>query len=188
MIQKIITAQEEKLREKTKSVTRLDKKVLQIIRDMEETLKVQTDPEGVGIAAPQVGLPLKLFILNHRGKHLVVANPEIKKISKKTNDPEKEVGKDGENQYIMEGCLSLPHFYGPVKRSWEIEVCYDTPEETDGKWLLVKKNEKFKGFIAQIIQHEIDHLNGKLFIDRLFEQNRSLYQLKNNEWHEVDLP
>ena len=155
---------------------------------MKETLKAQKDPEGVGIAASQIGLPLKMFLVDHRGKHLVVCNPEIIKKSKKTNDPKEPVNKDGENQYIMEGCLSLPHYYGPVQRSWEIEIKYQTPEMINDKWQMINKTEKFTGFFAQIIQHEIDHLEGSLFIDRLFEQKRSLFQLKNNDWHEVNLP
>lgn len=196
MIKRILTTKEPKLREKTKPVTKVDKKVLQVIRDLEETLKVQKDPEGVGIAAPQIGIPLKMFLIDHKGKHLIVCNPKILKLSKKTNDPEEPVGEDGENQYVMEGCLSLPHFYGPVVRSWQATVNYDTPQmisEACGsavkeKWQLINRTEKFIGFIAQIIQHEVDHLNGKVFVDRLLEQKRALYKLnKDKEWEEVDL-
>lgn len=200
MIRKIVTTQEAKLREKTKPVTKVDKKLLQTIRDLEETLKVQKDPEGVGIAAPQIGVPLKMFLINHKGNRLVICNPEIIKLSKRTNDPKSlsraksrysgqaQKKQNEEAEYVMEGCLSLPHYYGPVERAWEIELKYDAPEMVNGKWLMVNRQEKFIGFLAQIIQHETDHLSGKLFIDRLFEQNRQLFQLKNNKWTEVDLP
>jgi peptide deformylase len=187
MIRTIVTTRDPKLRQATKPVTKIDKKVLQVMRDLEETLKVQKDPEGVGIAATQIGIPLKMFLIHHKGKHLIVCNPKILKLSKKTNDPKEPVGPDGENHYIMEGCLSLPHFYGPVKRAWEVEFEYDEPMEIDGHWKLEHKKEKFTGFFAQIIQHEVDHLNGKVFVDRLLEQKRALYQLKSEEWHEVDL-
>lgn len=89
----------------------------------------------------------------------------------------------------MEGCLSLPHYYGPVQRAWEITLKYDKPTKLEvGGWRLEARNETFKGFIAQIIQHEVDHLKGKIFIDRLFEQNRKLYLQRNKKWVEVELP
>lgn len=187
MIQRILTTKEPKLRQETKPITKIDKKVLQIMRDLKETLKVQKDPEGVGIAATQIGVPLKIFLLDYKGKHLFICNPKITKLSKKTNDPKEPISPEGENNYVMEGCLSLPHFYGPVRRSWSVEFEYDEPVEKDGNWHLVHKKDTFKGFFAQIVQHEVDHLNGKVFIDRLLEQKRALYQLKNEEWHEVDL-
>lgn len=199
MIQRILTTKESRLREKTKPVVKTDKKVLQVIRDLEETLKAQKDPEGVGIAAPQIGIPLKLFVINHKGDHLVVCNPEVLKKSKKTNDPSTpprqardrsgQVPKDDTNEYIMEGCLSLPHYYGPVQRSWEITLRYQTPKLlATGYWILDTKTDRFSGFLAQIIQHEVDHLHGKVFIDRLLEQKRLLYKLnKKGEWEDVDL-
>ena len=80
----------------------------------------------------------------------------------------------------MEGCLSLPHFYGPVKKPDVVELEY---LDEKGK----KQRKTFRGFMAQIIQHEVDHLEGVLFIDRLLEQNKPLYEYKNGEWTEVDL-
>jgi methionyl-tRNA formyltransferase len=80
----------------------------------------------------------------------------------------------------MEGCLSLPNFYGPLTRSPKIKVEYQN-----------ERGEKIKefrsGFEAQIIQHEVDHLNGVLFIDRLLEQKKPLFELVNGEWEEVEL-
>lgn len=198
MIQRILTTKEPKLREKTKPVVKIDKKVLSVIRDLEETLKVQKDPEGVGIAAPQIGVPLKMFLINHKGKHLVICNPEILKKSKKTNDPSSQSSsgqvhektpEDDTSEYVMEGCLSLPHYYGPVQRSWEIELKYDKPTQlSDDSWQLKTVTEKFTGFFAQIVQHEVDHLIGKVFVDRLLEQKRLLYKLnKSGEWQEVEL-
>jgi peptide deformylase len=81
----------------------------------------------------------------------------------------------------MEGCLSLPHYYGPVQRGRDVTLRYQT---RDGKTV----KETFSGFPAQVIQHEVDHLNGKIFVDRLFEQNRQLFQLEKGEWEKVELP
>ena len=80
----------------------------------------------------------------------------------------------------MEGCLSLPHFYGPLKRPPKIKIEY---LDEDGN----KKIDTFEGLEAQIIQHEIDHLEGVLFIDRLLEQKEKLYEYVDGEWEEVDL-
>lgn len=202
MVHKIVTVQEPKLRQATRRVEKLDKKVLKIIEDMQETLKVQKDPEGVGLAAPQIGVPLKIFIMAHKGQNTLVINPEIIKKSKKTNDPPtspRSLKRSGTSegqapkkekekpQYVMEGCLSLPHYYGPVQRSWEVELKYQVPKLENGNWQLETRHETFTGFPAQIIQHEVDHLKGKTFVDRLLEQNRQLFKLKKGEWHEVDI-
>jgi peptide deformylase len=183
MIRKIVPTKDPKLRAETREVKKIDKKILDLLEDMHETLKAQKDPQGVGLAATQIGHPLKIFMMVDRGRVITIFNPKIVKLSKSDNDPKDEGG-----EYIMEGCLSLPHFYGPVKRSWKVELKYDEAvQKENGDWKLEPRHETFEGFVAQIIQHETDHLNGKLFIDRLLEQNRQLYQLKNKEWHEVEL-
>lgn len=80
----------------------------------------------------------------------------------------------------MEGCLSIPHYYGPLTRKESITIEY---LDEKGK----KQKEKFEGFDAQIVQHEIDHLNGKLFVDKLLNQKKPLYKFnKEGEWEEVD--
>lgn len=193
MIRKILTARDPHLRVVSRQVQKIDKKVLKLICDLEDILLVQKDPEGVGLAAPQIGVSLRVFIVRHKGKIIPVINPEIVKLSQKSNDPPSRKvteghGHEENGEYIMEGCLSLPHYYGPVKRSWELTLKYDTPKLENGVCRLQTQTEKFSGFIAQIIQHEVDHLNGKIFVDRLLEQKRSLYQLEKGEWQEVNLP
>jgi len=81
---------------------------------------------------------------------------------------------------VLEGCLSLPHYYGPLKRADSVTVKYlnEKGEEI---------TEDLEGFDAQIILHEIDHLEGKLFIDRLFEEKKPLYKVDGDEWEEVEL-
>lgn len=132
------------------------KKIKDILRRMEEILA--ESKEGVALAAPQIGEPLQIFIVKETkeavkpplggftAKPIVFINPKIKKISKK-------------KQILPEGCLSVEGVYGAIKRAEKLTVeAYD------------EKGRKFtrgaSGLLAQIIQHEMDHLNGILFIDK----------------------
>lgn len=179
MVRKIITVKSPSLRKKSKSIAKIDKKVKALLLDMKETLKAQKDPEGVGLAAPQIGKNLRVFLVNHEGIERVVINPEIletTKIATKVANPKKK-----KKDEILEGCLSLPHYYGPLNRNQKIKIKYSDEE---GKLI----TEEFTGFMAQIIQHEIDHLDGILFIDRIIEQKSPLYKFsKNGDWEEVKL-
>ena len=177
MVQKIIQSGEKKLREVSKPVLKVDKKILRLVQDLKDTLAVQKDPEGVGLAAPQIGVNLRVFAINFKNLKRIIINPEIIEIK---NKPLSAKASRGKNE-ILEGCLSLPHYYGPLKREDYVKVTY---LDENGKEVI----EKFKDFDAQIILHEIDHLNGVLFIDRLLEQKKKLYKLdKNDEWEEVEL-
>jgi peptide deformylase len=179
MIRKILRSGDPKLREISKPVTKIDSKITELIRDLKETLAIQKDPEGVGLAAPQIGKNLRIFVANYKQLNRVVINPEIleTKIEKiKT----KQSKKGREKQEILEGCLSLPNYYGPLKRINTVKIKYLNEE---GKETI----EEFKGFDAQIILHEIDHLNGVLFLDRLLEQKKPLYKLEADKWEEVEL-
>ena|SRR3989344_2031818 len=173
MIKNVLDAQDPNLRLKSKPVVKFDKKIAQIIKDLKDTISVQKDPEGIGLAAPQIGKRLRMFIMKPEKTITVVINPQIISMSKNKTTAE-------ENRKIMEGCLSLPHYYGPLKRSKKVKVKY--LDET-GKPML----KEFIGLEAQIIQHEIDHLDGRLFIDRLLEQKESLYEFIDGEWEKVDL-
>lgn len=190
-IRKIVTTKDVRLREKSRPVEKADKKLLGLLKDLEDTLVVQDDPEGVGLAAPQIGVNLRVFVMRYRGKIVPIVNPEILSVSEKTNDPEDEQNakRKTQNDYVMEGCLSLPHYYGPVKRSWQVTLKYQALRKlTPDTGHLAPETRIFKGFPAQIIQHEVDHLDGKIFIDRLLEQNRKLYESKGKGWKEVELP
>lgn len=191
VIRKILLTRDPRLRQKSKPVTKVDKKILKILEDMKDTLKVQKDPEGVGLAAPQIGEFYQIFLMQDKKHVIPIFNPKIIKLSKKTNDPSTRKTRSGQvqnDEYIMEGCLSLPHYYGPVQRAWSVKLEYQTPKMVDGKWQLENRYEVIEGFLAQIMQHEIDHLNGTVFIDKLFVQNRQLFQLVKGKWQEVDLP
>jgi peptide deformylase len=175
VIKEILDAQNPSLRRPSKAVSKIDKKVRQVIGDLIDTLSVQNDPEGVGLAAPQIGKNLKIFIMKPKKDAKVVINPEIVRVSKikKTHKPDKK-------KSIMEGCLSLPHYYSPIKRSPKVTLKY--MDELGNE-----KTETFEGMDAQIIQHEVDHLNGVLFIDRLLEQKKPLFEYVEGEWEQVDL-
>lgn len=174
MIMNLVDAKDPVLRNKAKKVKKIDKKVKKLIEDMKETLDAQSDPEGVGLAAPQVGKSLQIFIAKYDDLTKVVINPEIVKIKKLTKKEKEKKPK------IMEGCLSLPHYYGPLIRSKSVTIKY---MDENGKI----NQEKFEGFPAQIVLHEIDHLQGTLFVDRLLEQERPLYEFSEGEWAEVEL-
>lgn len=174
MILKIVDAQKPSLRVESKKVGTIDKRVKDLIADMFETLKVQKDPEGVGLAAPQVGKNIRLFVIDYQKLKRVVINPVV--VSVKT----KKQTSESKKKQILEGCLSLPHFYGPLKRADSITITYKNE-------LGEEVTETFTGFHAQIIQHEIDHLDGILFVDRILEQQAPLYKFDGDDWEEVEL-
>lgn len=115
-----------------------------LVKDMDATMR---KTNGVGIAAPQIGKSLALAIVDMRPTPLVLINPVIKKYSWAKENGE-------------EGCLSVPGHFDILKRAKEIVVKTFT---LDGKPLTFTA----KGFLARVCQHEIDHLNGILFIDRI---------------------
>lgn len=172
------------LRTHAKTIPNYDKRIQKLFVDLDNTLKAQKDPVGVGLAAPQIGKSLRGFLVKSGKTALPFINPEIISLSEDTNDPTKK----REDEYIMEGCLSLPHYYGPVKRAESVTIRYQKPVKENDQWKLQAVEETHKGLAAQIIQHEVDHLNGVLFIDRLIEQKRKLYKLEKNKWVEVELP
>lgn len=154
---KILTAQNPILRQKSKKVSKIDSLVLNIINQLSTTLQKQANPGGVGLAAVQTGEPVAIFIAKIGKNYVPFVNPEIKKFS-------------GETTEALEGCLSVPTYYGMVKRSFEIEIAFLNKK---GR----KVTKKYSGFLARILQHETDHLNGVLFIDRVFQQKTKLYKL-----------
>ncbi len=138
------------LRYTAKQIKRVDAMLLQIAQRM---FDLMYEHRGVGLAATQVNLPIRMFVMNsagHRGEGLerVVINPVV---SRPRSNEEQE-----------EGCLSLPNVNGNVIRSKTVRL---NAFDITGKEI----NEDFTGFEARIIQHETDHLNGVMFIDRMNE-------------------
>ncbi len=175
MILKIVDSKHPALRQKAKEIKKIDKKIKKLAQDLIDTLEAQKDPEGVGLAACQVGKPLSMFaFLDKDNKIKIVINPKL--ISCKKTVPQKQKKKDK----ILEGCLSLPNFYGNVKRPVKLLLEY---QDLEGK----KRRETFTGFQAHIIAHEIDHLNGILFTDHILKEKKPLFEYKNGEWEKVEI-
>ena len=176
----MITAPAEILSKKAAPVRKIDKEILNLIEEMKKTLLSANDPEGVGLAAPQVGKPLAIFIIKPMTKSpiRVFINPEI--ISQRSETKEKSHAKRDpalrkkKGHTKLEGCLSLPSIWGEVERSLSITVSF---MDEKGK----KHTKAFKGFIATIIQHETDHLNGIPFTQRVIEQSGTLYKSHKNK-------
>jgi peptide deformylase len=179
MVRKIVGTKDPVLRLVSKPVTKFDKKIAFLGKDLIDTLKVQKDPEGVGLAACQIGKSIRMFAMVDGKDIRVIVNPNIIKISQ--NKISKKKNKQNIlNHTLMEGCLSVPYYYGPIERPQKLTLKY---QDQDGK----VKTEEFEGLPAQIVQHEVDHLNGVLFVDKLIEQNKSLYKIKGDEWEKVEL-
>lgn len=142
-----------------------DKKLTQLIGEMKQTLIATRNPKGVGLAAPQVGVALRLFLTRptEEAKIRVFINPEIISTS-----PEKTDGVP-ERDNKLEGCLSIPKIWGQVKRNQKLKLKY---QDEQGQI----HEEEFSGFMATIIQHETDHTNGILFTQRVVEQQGKLYE------------
>ena len=179
MIRKILLSSNPMLRQKSKPVVNFDKKVMKFIQDLKDTLSVQKEPEGVGLAAPQIGKNLRVFIANYKGFEREVVNPEVIKIENKKKRSGSAKSPRSRRE-ILEGCLSLPYYYGPLRRAARITVKY-LNEKGD------EVTETFEGFNAQIIMHEIDHLEGILFVDHLLKENKPLYKVDGDDWEEVEL-
>ena len=173
MIQKILDVKNPKLRIKSKTISVIDKRIREIAKDLTDTISVQKDPEGVGLAAPQIGKNIRMFAMVYGKGIKIVINPKI------VSAENTEILKNN-NEPIMEGCLSILNYYGPLKRPQKVVLEYQNLDSE------IKKTT-FKGLSAQIVQHEVDHLNGILFTDILFKQKASLYKQKGEEWEEVEL-
>jgi len=145
------------LREKTRPVTKFDDELQTLIDNMIDTMR---DANGVGLAAPQINIPIRLTVIEGLPKEdedgeeipdsrqlLIVVNPEIVWRSQDVTDG-------------IEGCLSIPGYLGEVERFEAIRV---RAQDRHGK----KVKMRLTGWTARIFQHEIDHLNGELYIDKL---------------------
>lgn len=165
----IVIAPHPVLSQIAKPVKMFDKNLLDFIEQMKQTLANTRDPEGVGLAAPQVGRSLQIFIAKETPKapFLIFINPKIQSRSNVFADLKRPKGSKKPKK--LEGCLSLPTIWGTVKRHSEITLSY-----LDGKGH--PHTKIFTSFLVTIIQHEIDHLHGILFPKRVLEQQGKLYK------------
>lgn len=179
----ILQAPSDVLSQPAKPIAKVDKEIHKLIDEMKETLLATKDPEGVGLAASQVGRSLQLFIMKPSPSSAisVIMNPKISVL----NELNEEKPKKKSSSRKLEGCLSLKDIWGTVKRSSKIEVEYLNEQ---GKTM----KKIFTGFSSTIIQHEYDHLQGILFPKRVLEQKGQLYKSHKNEkgedeFEEIDI-
>jgi len=159
---KILTTPDPLLRRVALPVAKLDKKLTEQITDMVKTLKSAKDPEGIGLAAPQVDINRRFFIVTFHGVPEIFINPTLSNFSKATL---LDVHRKSKDRWL-EGCLSVPRLWGFVNRPYAVEIDYLTP--IDGKF--EKRHRQLEDVDASYVQHENDHLNGILFTDRILEQ------------------
>ena len=179
---KIVQAPNDVLAHIAKPVIKIDKSVRNFLKEMEKTLISASDPEGVGLAAPQIGKSVQIFIVKPTpdSKTKVYINPVIESFfdnpkgvknkvyqSKTTANVKKKAKIDKGVQ--LEGCLSLNNIWGVVKRHYGVVLSF---QDETGKY----HKQSFDGFLSVIIQHEYDHLQGVLFPKRVLEQTTKLYK------------
>ena len=148
----VVTVPDERLRTPSQKIGRIDNQVKRLAADMHETMRVA---RGVGLAAPQVGVMRRLIAIHIAkdydddlpdGVTLTLVNPELVRF--------------GGEQLGDEGCLSIPGWVGEVKRYDRVTV---RAQDLDGKEIRIKA----RNYLARVLQHEIDHLDGILFTDRM---------------------
>lgn len=155
------------LRKPTEEIERDYEGLQQLLKDMFETLRKS---EGVGLAAPQVGLPIRVAVVDL--DIMSDDQPEFKGYLKAFINPYIEESA-GEIVSYEEGCLSFPGIHEKINRPDKVRVTwYDENFEFHDEW--------FEGFPARVLQHELDHLNGKCFIDRMSPLRRQMNRSRLN--------
>lgn len=149
------------LRQKSKKIHRVDESVRQLVEDLVDT--VSATPNGAGLAANQIAVPLRALVTFVDQQAQVFINPEI-------------IDESDDVEEAEEGCLSIPGWYGPVWRKQRVTV-----RALDEKGKPFKR--KASDFEARVLQHEIDHLNGILFIDRM-DDTAQLHRVESEDEEE----
>lgn len=181
---KIITVPHKTLRQVAQPVSTVDKKFLGFLEQLGDTLAKKDNPKGVGLAAPQVDESWRVFTTllpvsgNRNDGEPVLRyflNPTFLEVSQ-----ELTFG-DNPDEPILEGCLSIPEIYGPVPRHQWVVAEFDELVGTE----LKTRQERFEGYAARVMQHEYDHLEGRLFIDYSAELDLPLYKEKGKKMDEM---
>lgn len=153
------------LRKKAKTIDKDYEGLQEVMENMWETMY---SSDGVGLAAPQVGLSIRIFIVDASSG--ADEEPELKDFRKVFINPE-IIETSGEDWIMNEGCLSLPEIREDVQRPDKVRIKYFDEN-------FVEREEEFKGFAGRVIQHEYDHLEGILFIDYLSPLKKRLLKSK----------
>lgn len=178
----IVLFPDKALRIKTEKVGYLSDGLLKGIEEVKEVLAVSEN--GAGLAATQLAINQRFFgIKDAKTKEVsVYINPQITGVYGKSEYPVL-VGKDHKEEDFLEGCLSFPNYYGTVKRFLKIEA----------KWQIIKngqlkdKKGTLSGFEAIVFQHELDHLNGVVFVDRIQDEGGKFYKIVNEKLEKWDV-
>ena len=152
-IRKILKFPNQDLRIKAKPVETFDDELKTLTDDMFETMH---SVDGIGLAATQIGVAKQVAVIDispEKNEPLVIVNPAIQIL-----DPSKTEDYD-------EGCLSVPGFFEKISRPSDIKLTY---QDLNGK----KQEIKPEGLLTKVVQHELDHLNGRLFVDHISELKR----------------
>lgn len=157
----VVIAPDPRLRVQTKPVRKIKPALLQTLKEMIKLTTTFQEPEGVGLASTQIGLSESFFVAKNGQKFMSVINPKILSQGKRTKK-------------YFEGCLSTPNIWGEVNRYTGVKVSY---LDQTGK----TTTQSLKGVLAWIFQHEIDHLNGILFQDRVLEQKGKFYKFTGKD-------
>ena len=160
-IHKVITAENPILRRKAKKIHRFDPSIQKLAEDMFETMHAA---RGVGLAAPQIGQSIRIFVAEFEDHKVAMVNPEIVK---------------AEGEVLgTEGCLSIPGYIGEnIRRAEKVVV---KGQDVRGKSIKVNA----EGWFARVLQHEIDHLDGILFLDRL-DRPEDLHEVREEDEEEL---
>lgn len=153
-IKKIVTVPNKILEEKCQKVTKFDKSIESLAKNLIDTVKDAKNPEGAGLAAPQIGVSKRVCVVRKffpnpnnpettTSEEFVLINPKI-------------ISQSDETELDIEGCLSIPDTYGKVERPKKVKI---EAQNIKGEKFKINANR----FFARVIQHEMDHLNGILF-------------------------
>lgn len=168
MIKQIILYGNKILRQKSKDIEKIDDSIIALAKDLQDTL--ETEENGVGLAAPQIGVSKKMFILNLPSldiNNMIFINPEI-------------IEKSEETDSLEEGCLSIPGIEAAVTRPFRIKL---RAINLDGDEFECECDD----FLARAIQHENDHLNAVLFIDKISPIKKAVLKKKLNKIKAIGL-
>lgn len=164
----VVKAPDNKLRVKTKPVRKITPAILSTINEMVKLTKTFKDPEGVGLASTQIGQSEQYFVA------------KLPKIGFKAFFNPKLLSSNKKYKVFFEGCLSIPDYYGEVKRPTTVNVSYTNDAGKEIK-------EKLTGLSAWIFQHEYDHLHGKLFVDHVLQQKSRLFKVTGKDRSGADV-
>jgi len=157
-VTKVRTLPDPVLRQRAKRVNLIDSSIQKLIDDMIDTMRAVS---GVGLAAPQIGVSLRVAVIEIPGEEVItLINPEV-------------VKRQGE-RVVEEACLSVPGYQGEINRSVIVKV---KAQDRQGKEIRIKGED----LLAQVLEHETDHLNGTLYIDHVESSDKLFKMIRQGE-------